>query len=159
MLRYVLCYTSSVFVTCTVLYYDISRKVLCRVRQFVAAYLVERWMGDRGEYSISHELLHEALCGISVYLVSYTVARLAIARCILWTISLFWIGWKVPFRATVETFFVYRIRYILSGRNVISCVITTLYSVVWWCYIMLLICEQCRKRNILYVVSISYGRI
>ena len=78
-LRYVLRYTSSVFVTRTVLYYDISRKVLCRVRQFVAAYLVERWMGDRGgEYSISHELLHEALCGISVYLMSYTVVRLAI---------------------------------------------------------------------------------
>ena len=36
-----------------------------------------------GEYSISHELLHEVLCGISVYLVSYTVVRLAIARCIL----------------------------------------------------------------------------
>ena len=112
-----------------------------------------------GGYSISHELLHEVLCGISVYLVSYTVVRLAIVRYILWTISLFWIGWKVPFRATVETFFVYRIRYILSGRNVISCVITTLYSVVWWCYIMLLICEQCRKRNILYVVPISYGRL
>lgn len=31
-----------------------------------------------GEYSISHELLHEALCGISVYLMSYTVVRLAI---------------------------------------------------------------------------------
>ena len=36
-----------------------------------------------GGYSISRELLHEALCGISVYLMSYTVARLAIARCIL----------------------------------------------------------------------------
>ena len=116
------------------------------------------WEIESG-YSISHELLHEVLCGISVYLVSYTVVRLAIVRYILWTISLFWIGWKVPFRATVETFFVYRIRYILSGRNVISCVITTLYSVVWWCYIMLLIYELCRKRNILYVVSISYDRL
>ena len=47
-LRYVLRYTSSVSMTYAVLYYDISRKVLCRVRQFVAAYLVERWMGDRG---------------------------------------------------------------------------------------------------------------
>ena len=69
--------------TYAVLYYDISRKVLCRVRQVVAAYLVERWMGDRGEYSISHELLHEVLCGISVYLVSYIVVRLAIVRYIL----------------------------------------------------------------------------
>ena len=47
-LKRIIPHTSSVFVTCTVLYYDISRKVLCRVRQFVAAYLVERWMGDRG---------------------------------------------------------------------------------------------------------------
>ena len=47
-LCYVLCYTSSVSMTYAVLYYDISRKVLCRVRQFVAVYLVERWMGDSG---------------------------------------------------------------------------------------------------------------
>ncbi len=35
------------------------------------------WEIESG-YSISHELLHEVLCGISVYLVSYTVVRLAI---------------------------------------------------------------------------------
>ena len=34
--------------TYAVLYYDISRKVLYCVRQFVAVYLVERWMGDSG---------------------------------------------------------------------------------------------------------------
>lgn len=47
-LRYVLRYTSSVSMMYAVLYYGISCKVLCRVRQFVAVYLVERWMGDSG---------------------------------------------------------------------------------------------------------------
>lgn len=36
-----------------------------------------------GGYSVSRELLHEALCGISVYLTSYTVVRHATARCVL----------------------------------------------------------------------------
>lgn len=47
-LKRIIPHTSSVFVTCTVLYYDISRKVSCRVRRLVVVYLLERWMGDRG---------------------------------------------------------------------------------------------------------------
>lgn len=87
-LRYVLCYTSSVSMTYAVLYYDISCKVLCRVRQFVAVYLVERWMGDSGwiQYipqtttwsvvrhsGVSHELYRCAACDCTMYLVNHTV--------------------------------------------------------------------------------------
>ena len=142
---------------CFIMVYPVRYHVVCGNLLWYISWSVG-WEIEGG-YSISHKLLREALCGSSVYLTSYTVVRHAIIRYILWAISLFWIGWKVPFRATVEPFFVYRIRYILSGRNVISCVITTLYSVVWWCYIMLLIYELCRKRHILYVVSISGDRL
>lgn len=87
-LRYVLCYTSSVFVTCTVLYYDISRKVSCRVRRLVVVYLLERWMGDRGwiqyiprtttwsvvrHFGVSHELYRGAACDCTMYLVNHIV--------------------------------------------------------------------------------------
>lgn len=139
---------------CSIMVYPVRYYVVCgnllRYISWSVGWEIE------GGYSISRELLHEALRGISVYLMSYTVVRLATARYILWTISLFWIGWKVAFRAAVETFFVYRIRYTLSRQHVISCMITTLYSVVWQCYIMLLVYELCRKRNILYVVPISH---
>lgn len=87
-LRYVLRYTSFVSMMYAVLYYDISCKVSCRVRQFVAVYLVERWMGDSGwiqyiprtttwsvarHFGVSHEFYRCAACDCTMYLVNHTV--------------------------------------------------------------------------------------
>lgn len=87
-LRYVLRYTSFVSMTYAVLYHGISCKVSCRVRQFVAVYLVERWMGDSGwiqyiprittwsvarHFGVSHELYRCAACDCTMYLVNHTV--------------------------------------------------------------------------------------